>query len=112
MSQITICDQCDNPIEGEPYATMALPGEEDWVVMDVCSKSCVYDLFRLGDDIDEEGEISRVADYDDQLPLFPEPEMDEEEETSLKPVKAPSTTSDRNSAGPPEARTGRITATA
>lgn len=78
MSTIVICDHCDNPIEGQPYASLALPGvpgeDQDWVFMDICSKACVYDLFQLGE---EEEDVEP-----EEAPPIPAPEM-----LKLKPVE-------------------------
>ena len=80
MSTIIICDMCGKQIGGSPV-TIALPSEEDWAVIDLCSRACV--LGALG--MDEEHEDEEV-----DLPPHLAEEVEEMQEKTRRVVLRPS----------------------
>ena len=71
MSTIIICDMCGGKIDHQPI-TIALPGDEDWTVLDLCGKTCLLDVFGEPED-DEEGPRLRLRRKEDE-PVEKEPE--------------------------------------
>lgn len=87
MSTIIICDMCGEQIGGSPV-TIALPSEEDWAVIDLCSRACVLGALGMDEEQDEEdGQISRVLD---DLPPRLAEEVEEMQEEPRRIVLRPS----------------------